>query len=275
MVEFTLSKFVIALCLTVFILLAYMHFQINSIQVKKYTIVIQDLPEEFQGFTILQLTDLHSKNFGREQAKLVQVLNQQSFDLVALTGDLIDYSNPDMEPIETLLSQFDPVKPIFFVPGNHELRGNYYQIRNRFKAMGVKVLENQSYPVVKGDSRLWILGVKDTYADQDRLDQALQKMEQEQSPKILLAHAPNIYPQAIESQIDLLLVGHTHGGQVRLPLIGALIAPGQGLFPKYDYGLYHSGQTQMIISGGLGESHLPIRLNMPPEIVLITLVVTE
>ncbi len=91
------------------------------------------------------------------------------------------------------------------------------------------------------------------------------------SPKFLLAHAPNIFSSAVQSKIYLVMAGHTHGGQVRLPFLGAIIVPGQGFFPELDYGLFSSGNTTMVINGGLGESVLPVRFFNRPEIVLITL----
>ncbi|MGI6582793.1 MAG: metallophosphoesterase, partial [bacterium] len=89
---------------------------------------------------------------------------------------------------------------------------------------------------------------------------------------VLLAHAPDIFPAAAEAGLELVLVGHTHGGQIRLPFVGAVLAPGQGLLPHYDYGPFTEGGTTMIVNGGLGESLLPVRFNLRPEIVLVTLV---
>lgn len=105
---------------------------------------------------------------------------------------------------------------------------------------------------------------------QDNLKQALIGIDDD-APRILLSHSPNIFSEAVEQGIDLILVGHTHGGQVRIPLIGSLVVPGQGLFPKDDYGKFTTQRTTMIISGGLGESLLPIRLGIRPEIVLLKL----
>lgn len=119
-------------------------------------------------------------------------------------------------------------------------------------------------------THIWLVGVEDPSLGMARLDQALENVS-EGAMTVLLAHAPNIYKEAVENEMNLVLVGHTHEGQVRLPFIGALFVPGQGFFPQYDYGLYDSGLTNMIINAGLGESGLPIRINMQSEIVLITL----
>ncbi|MGE4272806.1 MAG: metallophosphoesterase [Desulfitobacterium sp.] len=249
--------------------LSYLYFGLHSIAVKQYTIAISNLPKEFEGFTILHLTDLHSKEYGVKQDKLLDLINRQSFDMVAMTGDFIDKSNPDVEPILSLVKGLSS-KPVFFVPGNHEW-SHEFNIKSVLETHGVEILENKVLKYSKGSSHIWIVGVDDPYLRRDKLDQALEGITDSQ-PRILLAHAPNVFMPAAESNIELVLVGHTHGGQVRLPIVGAIVAPGQGLFPKYDYGQFMSGSTNMIINCGLGESVLPIRFYSRPEIVLVKLV---
>lgn len=249
-------------------LAAYLLFEEFTIEVRKYTILIPNLPREFEGFNILHISDLHSKWLGHKQDYLLETINKYKFDIVAITGDLVDKRDPKMEPGLTLVEGLKK-KPIFFVPGNHEWWSGY-NVKEPLESLNVYILENTSFKFSKGDSHIWISGVDDPYLDRDDLDKCLLAID-DTEPTVLLAHAPNIFNKAIISKIPLVLVGHTHGGQVRLPLIGAIVAPGQGLFPKYDYGLYKSGNTNMVINGGLGESVLPIRFNMRPEIVLVTL----
>ncbi|WP_128751357.1 metallophosphoesterase [Desulfosporosinus sp. HMP52] len=249
--------------------LSYLYFDLHSIAIKRYTIAISSLPVEFQGFTILHLTDFHSKEYGDSQRNLIELINRQQFDAVAITGDLVDKSNPNMEPAISLVKGLHS-KPVFFVPGNHEWWTNY-QIKSPLEAQGVHILDNGHFKYKIGNSYIWIMGVDDPYLGRDQLDIALAGVS-DSVPKVLLAHAPNIFSKAIKDNIDLVLVGHTHGGQVRLPLVGAVIAPGQGFFPEFDYGQFTSGSTKMIINGGLGESVLPIRFYNRPEIVLVTLV---
>lgn len=249
--------------------LSYLYFDLHSIAVKRYTIAISKLPTEFQGFTILHLTDLHSKEYGDGQRHLIELINRQQFDVVAITGDLVDKSNPSIEPAIALVKGLQS-KPVFFVPGNHEWWTNY-QIKSPLEEHGVRILENELFKYTRGNSHIWIMGVDDPYLGRDQLNNALAGVS-DSVPKVLLAHASNIFSKAIKDNIDLVLVGHTHGGQVRLPLVGAVVAPGQGLFPEFDYGQFTSGSTNMIINGGLGESVLPIRFYNRPEIVLVTLV---
>jgi uncharacterized protein len=249
--------------------LSYLYFDIHSIAVKHYTIPIPKLPKEFDGFTILHLTDLHSKEYGNGQKQLLNLINRQSYDIVVITGDLVDKGDPDSEPAMKLVRSLRS-QPVFFVPGNHEWWTGY-QIKSQLEAQGVKILENEACKFVKGSSHIWILGVDDPYLGRDKLDVAVSEIE-DSKPKVLLAHAPNIFPSAVKSNVELVLVGHTHGGQVRIPLVGAIVVPGQELFPKFDYGQFTSGFTNMIINGGLGESVLPIRFFNRPEIVLVKLV---
>lgn len=246
----------------------YSYTQIHSLTVTRYTVSIKNLPATFEGFTILQLSDLHSKNYGAAQEQLLELINKQNFDMVALTGDFVDKKDPSIEPSINLLKGLTD-KPMFFVPGNHDWWTNF-ALQEPLKSLGVAILQNQAVKYIKDGEHIWILGVDDPYTDRDNLKGSLEQVD-DSAAKILLAHAPNIYDEAIRSNIDLVLTGHTHGGQVRLPLVGAIVAPGQGFFPKLDYGLYAKNSTSMVINGGIGESALPIRFNSRPEIVLITL----
>jgi len=250
------------------VLLTYSLFEVRSLRVRRYTVSVQDLPSALDGFTVLQLSDLHDKEFGEGQEELLSLINQQEFDLVAITGDLVNKKSPKVLPGLELVRALRH-KPVYFVPGNHDWWVGF-GYREQLVESGVKVLENRAERFDVNGKHLWIVGVDDPYLGRDDLDQALSEVT-DSAPRILLAHAPNIYDSATNSGIDLVLVGHTHGGQVRLPVIGAVVVPGQGFFPKLDYGEYTSGKTTMIINAGLGESHLPIRFNIKPEIVLTTL----
>jgi predicted MPP superfamily phosphohydrolase len=181
---------------------------------------------------------------------------------------MVDRNNKDIKPVLDLIKGLSD-KPVFFVSGNHDWWINN-KIREHLISAGANILENSSYKYSKNGDNIWIIGVDDPYLGMDDLSKAIENTD-DSIPRLLLAHAPDIFNEAIQSEIDLVLVGHTHGGQVRLPVIGAIVAPGQGLFPKLDYGLYSSNTTTMVINGGLGESVLPIRFYNRPEVVFITL----
>lgn len=244
----------------------YIYHQTSSIAVKRYTVEIKGLPESLNGYTILHLNDLHNKDYGEE---LINLIKKQHFDIVAFTGDIIDKRTPDIKPPVKLLKGIKN-KPVYFVTGNHEWWAKY-PYRKSLESHGVNILDNRAVKIATGGEHFWLLGVDDPHTGRDRLGKALKSVA-DNNPKILLAHAPRIFDEAVNSNIDLVLVGHTHGGQIRLPFVGAVVAPGQGFFPKYDYGLYSSDSTRMIINGGVGESVFPIRFNMKPEIILVKLV---
>ena len=248
--------------------MAYLYYQVKSVAVTKYDVPVRNLPSPFDGFTILHLTDLHNKEYGSGQERLLDLINHYEFDMVAITGDLVDKDKQQIDPAINLLRGL-PQKPVFFVPGNHEWWTNY-EIKEPLLAEGVQILENANYKYIMSGKHIWIAGVDDPFLKKDNLDQALEGTE-DTTPRLLLAHAPDIYPSAMRAGVDLVMAGHTHGGQVRLPILGAIFVPGKGLFPQFDYGLYSSGLSTLVISGGLGESTLPVRINNRPEIVLITL----
>jgi len=254
--------------LGIILVAAYVFFEVHMVRVTKYTVYIENLPEKFDGFTLLQLSDFHSKQFGKEQQKLMDLINKQDYDLVVITGDLTNKHNPKTEPVAQLLKRLAG-KPVYFVPGNHEW-WNGFKTRKLLQESGVNIFINSAEKIQIADQHVWLVGVDDPYRGRDDLKTALAGTD-DGAPKVLLAHAPNIFPEAISRKVDLLLVGHTHGGQVRLPFVGALVIPGQGFLPKWDYGMFETGKTTMIVNSGLGESDLSIRINNRAEIVLVTL----
>ncbi|MGI6097978.1 MAG: metallophosphoesterase [Dethiobacteria bacterium] len=254
----------------IFSLVIFIYHSTNSLTVKHYTIPVKNLPPHFEGFTILHLSDLHNKRFGKNQARLLALIKEQEFDVTALTGDLLDSRNPDIEPIRELLTGLKE-SDIYYVFGNHDHRLGDDILKLLLKDYGVNILENEATRFRKDNEHIWLLGVEDPSLGLARLDIALAEVN-DNAPKILLAHAPNIFPPAVKDNIDLILVGHTHGGQIRAPFLGALYVPGQGFAPEYDYGKFSSANTTMIVNAGLGESVIPLRFNMRPEIVLVTLV---
>lgn len=259
----------VLLLLVLLVTAVYLNSSLYKINVIKYTVRIDNLPPAFDGFTILHITDLHSKHYGESQEKLLNIVSEQQFDIIALTGDLVDRSNPILEPTADLLAGLANSE-IFYVCGNHDIWAGYKDLEELLIKHNVTTLNNRSELITRNGAHIWMVGVDDPFLRMARLGQALENVS-ENATTVLLAHSPNIYEEAVEKEINLVLVGHTHGGQIRLPFIGALFVPGQGFFPQYDYGLYSSGVTTMIINAGLGESGLPIRINTQPEILIITL----
>ena len=254
-------------------LFPYLYLERLSVAVRRYRVQVTALPASFEGFTILHLSDLHEKEFGRGGSELIELLSRERFDLVALTGDLVLGDSPRLTPALDILAGLARISdaPIYCVLGNHDWRlERGAEFNDRLREAGADVLSNAWATVKRGKERLFVVGVDDPVTKRARLDQALLGVDRNW-PRLLLSHSPHTLPKAVEQGIDLMLAGHTHGGQVRLPILGALFVPAMGFFPPLDYGLYRFGPTTLIVSGGLGESGLPIRFNMRPEVSIVTL----
>ncbi len=253
-------------------LASYLFYEVNHLRVIRYTVPVRNLPASFQGFTILHLSDLHQKRFGKNQANLFNLINGYHYDMVALTGDLINRFRPDGGPAVELVAGLTQ-KPCFFVNGNNEssaLIRHGYRIEGRLSDVGCTTLDNASQPLSLGGEHIWIAGVDDLSCGKENLVKTLQKTG-DGAPVVLLAHSPLLFSKAAEAGASLLLAGHTHGGQIRIPFAGALWVPDMGFLPRWDYGLFYQDKTTLIVNGGLGESVIPLRFNIPPEIVLVTL----
>ncbi|WP_224983677.1 metallophosphoesterase [Geomonas agri] len=251
----------------------YLYYQRVSVAVRRYRVPVHNLPPPFHGFTILHITDLHDKEFGDHGEDLLAILRPLHFDLVAVTGDLVLRTSPRVEAALELIRGIRSFSksPIFSVSGNHEWGAQLApQVNAELEQAGVRVLTNEAELLRGGEDRLWVAGVDDPVTGRANLTQALSRTDTRQ-PRLLLAHSPHPFPQAVQDGVDLMLVGHTHGGQIRVPLIGALYVPFMGYLPRWDYGLYRQGKSTMIVNGGLGESGVPIRINNPPEVALVTL----
>ncbi|WP_157698808.1 metallophosphoesterase [Geobacter sp. DSM 9736] len=242
----------------------------STLTLTRHRVHVPRLSPQFRGFTILHLSDLHCKQFGDGQAMLLDLIAGLSFDVVALTGDMVTAGNvqlrPTLEIIEALRN-----RPIYFVSGNHEWgSGKQEQITRSFEKAGAMVLRNEGNRIQRGREQLWLAGIEDPVGGECRLEDALAGIP-ENDVRILLSHVPYIFPDAARNQVDLVLAGHTHGGQIRLPFLGAPYVPRQGFFPRWSYGLYRSSSTNMVVTSGLGETSIPVRYNAKPEVVLVTL----
>lgn len=254
-------------------LFPYLYVERLAVAVRKYRVQIRDLPHSFEGFTILHMSDLHEKEYGERNADLIGLIGRQKFDAVAITGDLVRGGHPSLAPALDVIGGIGNIanRPIFSVSGNHDWRlERGAEFNETLRKAGVVVLRNSSAWLERGGDRLWVLGVDDPVTRRDRLDLALQGVDT-RTPRLLLSHSPHPFREAAGRGIDLMLSGHTHGGQFRVPLLGATFIPEMGFFPRYDYGLFRQGGSTLIVSGGLGESGVSIRFNIRPEFALVTL----
>ena len=266
----------VILCLGIWILWANI-----ALEVKKYEIVSDRIPEAFAGFRIAQVSDLHNKDFGEGYGQLLTLLSEINPDIIVVTGDLIDSRQTDLDIALEFAWQAGKIARVYFVSGNHEARvPEYEELKIGLVKAGVVILENQKVQITREGESITLMGIDDPSFQEDYLfgdsesvaRQAIENLQNESDGyTVLLSHRPELFDLYAETGMDLVFSGHAHGGQFRLPFIGGLVAPNQGFFPKYDAGLFSEDNTTMIVSRGVGNSIIPIRFNNRPEIVLVTL----
>lgn len=255
----------------------------NSIEVTYLRIEDELLPKSFNGYTIVHISDLHNKEFGEHQQKLVYKIKEANPNLIAITGDLIDSRHTDIIRALDLIQEVTKVAPVYYVTGNHEAWSKEYkQLENELLQAGVIILDDTMVRIRQGNSAIELIGLKDPdftirndWFDETKsvINTKLKNIVSiDTNYKILLSHRPEFIDVYANNSIHLVLSGHAHGGQFRIPLIGGIIAPDQGFFPKYTEGLYEVKGTKMIVSRGLGNSIIPIRINNRPELLVITLI---
>ncbi|WP_449354287.1 metallophosphoesterase [Virgibacillus natechei] len=223
-------------------------------------------------FRILQISDLHNKIFGDNNEKLIETIENMNADIVVLTGDLIDRSTDDFNDIFNLIETITAAyENVFFVSGNHEWGSAHYEeLLNGLQERNVTILNNKSEQIVVNQVPVNIVGIDDSSTNQENIDEAFAGINGEYHT-ILLSHSPGIIEKYDTIPADLILSGHTHGGQVRMPFIGAIVTPGEGLFPYFEKGIYKLGQNRhLYIDSGLGTSVAPIRFLNQSQLSLIT-----
>ena len=244
------------------------------VEVNTISVSYAKLPDAFEGFKIVQISDFHNAEYANHNASLIADVAKEAPDMIAITGDFVDSDRTDIQLALDFADALSKIAPCYYVTGNHEARlsfHDYKKLEDGLYALGITVLRNDAVTVEKDGASITILGLDDpnfgNYIEPEKID----ALAGENGFSILLSHRPECYDRYRESTVNLALTGHVHGGQVRIPFIGGLIAPGQGLFPKYDAGLYKEGDFAMVVSRGIGNSAVPVRVNNQPEIVVIEL----
>ena len=253
----------------------------TALELNTYTISSDILPEAFDGYRIAHISDLHNAEMGKDNEKLLDMLRETEPDIIAITGDIIDSRNTNIDIALQFAKAAMEIAPCYYVTGNHEARiSKYDELKAGMEAAGVVVLEDEKTKISLEGGEITLIGVNDPSYQTDYLfgdaEAVMQSKLQEISDAeneftILLSHRPELFEVYADNKMDLVLSGHAHGGQFRLPFVGGLVAPNQGLFPKYDAGLYTEENTNMIVSIGIGNSILPFRFNNRPEVILIEL----
>lgn len=254
----------------------------TALMVSTVTVSGNRVPAAFSGFRIAQVSDLHNAEFGKNNADLLKMLSENKPDIIAITGDMVDSRHTDIEIALDFAREAVKIAPVYYVTGNHEASLRQYdKLKSGLEEIGAVVLEDQAVQLEKNGGKITLIGLSDPNfsINSDVLDEAPAMIrtklnnliDDENSYTVVLSHRPELFETYAECGADLILSGHAHGGQFRLPFIGGLFAPGQGLFPKYDAGLYTEGNTNMIVSRGIGNSIIPLRFNNRPEIVIANL----
>ena len=216
-------------------------------------------------------------------AELLQILSECEPNIIVITGDLVDAEHTDIDVALDFAKEAVQIADTYYVTGNHEASlSQYDELKAELENTGVVVLEDKAMQLEYNGDDITLIGLSDPsftlkgdmFGEVPAMvDTKLRGLiGDKDNYTILLSHRPELFEAYVNCGVDLVLSGHAHGGQFRLPFIGGLVAPNQGLFPKYDAGLYTKGDTNMIVCRGLGNSIIPIRFNNRPEIVLLELI---
>lgn len=264
------------------IIAGYLYWQNNSIEVSYYNFSDTSIPAEFDDYKIVQVSDLHNKDFKNQ---LTEKAENERPDIIVVTGDVIDRNRTDIPIAVEALEDLIEIAPVYFVTGNHEVAsGVYDDLKIEMDRIGVINLDNAHDTIRINEAELGLIGIEDPLlllledveaagsADvllHQNIEQLYEDVDTDYT--MLMSHRAELMDIYSETPVDLVLTGHAHGGQIRLPLIEGVFSPSQGFFPQYTNGVYEQRETHMVVSRGLGNSIFPFRINNRPELVVIIL----
>lgn len=258
--------------LIVIVLLLFCNFQNKHLETTHYTYEAEQLGVDLDGYRIVQISDLHNAKFGKNNQKLVDRIRECAPDMIVLTGDLVDSNHTNVDRAVQFVNEIVKICPVYYVTGNHEYwldTSEYENLMDGVASAGVIILDNQVVEISRWDAKFRLVGLDDKSLADGTLEALL---SDEKELTVVLAHEPQYFARYAGTGADLVLSGHAHGGQFRLPFVGGIVAPDQGFLPEYTAGEYYMNGTEMIVSRGLGNSVIPVRLFNYPEIVCVELV---
>lgn len=242
------------------------------------SIINDKIPKDFYGYKIAVVSDLHNHDWN---GKLTEQLQKEAPDIIVITGDFVDSSHTDFGVAKKFIYEARDIAPIYYVTGNHEAwLDNNDDLHKLLLDAGVHIMDDKCELIKKGNSNINIIGIQDPdFVERDTMggiqgaivETKMEPLLDKKMYNIVLCHRPELFDNYVALGADLVLAGHAHGGQIRIPFIGGLIAPNQGFFPKYTEGVYHKEKTDMVVSRGLGNSIIPVRINNTPELLIVTL----
>lgn len=258
--------------LIVIALLLFCSYQNRHLETTYYTYKAEQLGADLEGYRIVQISDLHNVKFGKNNQKLVDRIRECEPDMIVLTGDLVDSNHTNVDRAVQFVNEIVKICPVYYVTGNHEYwldTSEYENLMDGVASAGVIILDNQVVEISRWDAKFRLVGLDDKSLADGTLEALL---SDEKELTVVLAHEPQYLARYAGTGVDLVLSGHAHGGQFRLPFVGGIVAPDQGFLPEYTAGEYYMNGTEMIVSRGLGNSVIPVRLFNYPEIVCVDLV---
>lgn len=249
----------------------------NRLIVRHETIQVDQLPPELDGLRIAVLSDIHAGGSFIDERKLqtiVERTNQLQPEMIVILGDFMSGDGrrhePRIEPevFAPILKNFSAPLGVYSVLGNHDWWYDGTRVRQVLEQNGIKVLENEALKVERNGTSFWLVGFADLWTRPQRILETLAQAPQN-APLIALTHNPDIFPR-LPHYVPLLLAGHTHGGQIRLPFIGTVVEPSR-ISERYARGHVVENGRHLFVTTGIGTSIVPVRFGVPPEIVLLTL----
>jgi len=248
----------------------------DRIVVNKTTIHLNNWDKKYDNLKIAIISDLHAGApyiDAKKLKKIVELSNNENPDLILLPGDFVEggvlggkFMNPDV--IAEILSKLKSKYGIVAVLGNNDYKYDSQKVASALKNKKITVLINSAKELTVRDKSLWVAGVTDLKESFPDIDKALSTIKN-QNLILLLSHSPDVFP-FVPKRISLTISGHTHGGQVDLPLVGRLVVP-SGFGSRYAYGHIHENNKDLFVSSGIGTSILPVRFGVTPEIVILTI----
>lgn len=271
---------ILLICSAILILLlVYGYMENDHLKVERYELETKEIKKSLR---IVFLTDLHANEHGRENYKLVSRIRKANPNILCITGDMVVKNGGHTEVVLSLLKRLSQEYPVYYSPGNHEIRLDQYEdYKDALLRCGIHYLENKSVFLPDYNVRItgldlpeyWYHKVWDKRVFSVEEMNSLVPLEETERPafQLLLAHNPEYFPTYQQWGADLTLSGHIHGGIAILPFLGGVLSPSLRFFPKYDQGLKKENEKYILISRGLGLHHIKLRFFNPPELSVINL----
>ncbi len=271
---------VAAICFAVWLLWANKALELNT-----HSVVSEKIPKPFDGYRIVHISDLHSEVFGKGNSKLTNTVKEAKPDIIVITGDIVDCrryldcKQTNIDRAVDFLKKAVKIAPCYYVTGNHEAyltEEKRKELERRITETGTEILHDKETVIKRGNDKISLVGMDDwQYTVLMDTEEAVTEQPSghcdSDTFRILLSHRPEFFDIYKSVGVDLVLAGHAHGGQMRIPFAGGLYAPDQGFFPEYVEGMYCEDGTYMVVSRGAGNSIIPLRVNNRPEVIVAVL----